>query len=241
MNNKTPFLTADWRYLAMLNYDIDPALLAPYVPAGTELDFWRDRCYVSLVGFLFLNTRLRGVPIPGHINFEEVNLRFYVRHKAADGWRRGVVFVKELVPRQAIAAIARWVYNENYQALPMRHRLEKNENSAAVSLAYEWKFNGRWQGLQARAQGAAQPLDPESEATFITEHYWGYARQRDGGTVEYQVEHPPWRVWEVNDYQLDCDAADLYGREFVAPLQVNPTSVFIAEGSAVAVHAGKRL
>lgn len=238
MNDKTPFLTADWRYLAMLNYEIDPALLAPYVPAGTALDFWRGRCYVSVVGFLFLNTRLRGLPIPGHINFEEVNLRFYVGRQATDGWRRGVVFIKELVPRRAIAAVARWVYNENYQALPMRHRLAVN---GAVDLAYEWKFNGRWQGLQARAQGAAQPLDPESEATFITEHYWGYARQRDGGTVEYQVAHPPWRVWEVKEYGLDCDVAELYGREFVAPLQNAPTSVFVAEGSAVAVYGGNVL
>jgi uncharacterized protein YqjF (DUF2071 family) len=238
MINKTAFLTADWRYLTMLNYEIDPALLAPYVPAGTELDFWQGRCYISVVGFLFLNTRLRGLPIPGHINFEEVNLRFYVGREAADGWRRGVVFIKELVPRRAIAAVARWVYNENYQALPMRHRLAINEG---VDLAYEWRFNGRWQGLQARAHGAAQPLDPESEATFITEHYWGYARQRDGGAVEYQVEHPPWRVWTVNDYQLDCDVAELYGTEFVAPLQNAPTSIFIAEGSAVSVHAGRRL
>ena len=238
MTNKPAFLTADWRYLTMLNYEIDPALLAPYVPAGTALDFWQGRCYVSVVGFLFLNTRLRGLPIPGHVNFEEVNLRFYVGRQATDGWRRGVVFVKELVPRRAIAAVARWVYNENYQAVPMRHRLEVDDG---VNLAYEWRFNGRWQGIQAQAAGAPQPLDPESEATFITEHYWGYARQRDGGTVEYQVEHPPWRVWEVNAYQLDCDAAELYGPEFAIPLQNAPTSVFIAEGSAVAVHAGKRL
>jgi uncharacterized protein len=241
MPEPTPFLTADWRYLAMLNYEIDPAILQPHVPAQTELDFWQGRCYVSVVGFLFLNTRLRGIPIPGHINFEEVNLRFYVRHKADEGWRRGVVFVKELVPRQAIAAIARWVYNENYQALPMRHRLEVNEGGTAVNLAYEWQFNGRWQGLQAAASGAAQPLDPESEATFITEHYWGYARQRDGGTVEYRVAHPSWRVWEVQKYQLDCDVADLYGREFTAPLQQPPTSVFIAEDSDVAVYPGQRL
>jgi uncharacterized protein len=238
MTNKTAFLTADWRYLAMLNYELDPALLAPYLPADTALDFWQERCYVSVVGFLFLNTRLRGLPIPGHINFEEVNLRFYVGRETADGWRRGVVFIKELVPRRAIAAVARWVYNENYQAVPMRHRLEVGEG---VNLAYEWRFNGRWQGIQAQAQGAPQPLDPESEAAFITEHYWGYARQRDGGTVEYQVEHPPWRVWAVSDYRLDCDVAALYGPEFVTPLQEAPTSVFIAEGSAVAVHAGKRL
>jgi uncharacterized protein len=265
------FLSAEWRYLVMLNYEIDPALLQPFVPQGTVLDDWHGRIYASIVGFLFQNTRLLGVSIPGHTNFEEVNLRFYVRRRGPEGWRRGVVFIKELVPRRAIAAMARLIYNENYQALPMRHRLElqpTDSNDAlntAVSLAYEWKFQGRWQGIQATAKGPSSAIEEGSEAEFITEHYWGYAAQRDGGTVEYQVEHPRWRVWQVGDfrgsnrgdfrgsnrgdfrgsnrgdYQFDCDVADLYGPQFVAPLSQTPTSAFIADGSAIIVRQGRRI
>jgi uncharacterized protein len=243
----TVFLSAEWRYLVMLNYEIDPALLQPFVPQGTELDAWNGRFYASIVGFLFQKTRLLGLPVPGHTDFEEVNLRFYVRRRGPEGWRRGVVFIKELVPRRAIATIARVVYNENYQALPMRHRLELQAGDSgdaldtAVQLAYEWKFRGRWQGIQATTEGTSAPIEDGSEAEFITEHYWGYAAQRDGGTVEYQVEHPRWRVWPVGDYRFDCDVGGLYGPQFVEPLSLTPTSAFVADGSAVTVHKGQRI
>jgi uncharacterized protein len=255
----TVFLTAEWRYLVMLNYEIDPALLQPFVPQGTELDGWNGRIYASIVGFLFQKTRLLGIPIPGHTNFEEVNLRFYVRRQGPEGWRRGVVFIKELVPRRAIATVARLVYNENYQALPMRHRLEtvngdrysvnSEQNTVdeaeGLRVAYEWRFQGRWQGVAATTNGPLRPIEAGSEAAFITEHYWGYAAQRDGGTVEYQVEHPRWRVWRVDNnrgnYRFDCDVAELYGPQFVAPLSQTPTSAFIADGSEITVHKGQRI
>src|SRR5918996_5117390 len=125
------FLTAEWRDLVMLNYEVDPQVLARRVPPGTELDIWQGRALVSVVGFRFLRTRVLGLPIPFHRDFEEVNLRFYVRRQAEDGWRRGVVFIKEIAPRWAIATVARVVYNENYAARPMRHRIELDNGTIA--------------------------------------------------------------------------------------------------------------
>src|SRR5471030_2395832 len=154
-NPSKVFLTAEWLYLAMLNYEIDPALLARFVPTGTELDFWNGKSYVSIVGFLFRDACVIGIPIPFHRHFEEVNLRFYVRRKSDDGWRRGVVFIKELVPRKAIAFIARKFYNENYVALPMSHRIEKFQ-AEIKSASYFWQFNG-WQNyLKVVTRGHAQ-------------------------------------------------------------------------------------
>jgi Uncharacterized conserved protein (COG2071) len=112
------FLTAEWRALAMLNYEVDASLLRHFVPAGTELDCWQGKTLVSLVGFRFLKTRVLGIPIPFHRNFDEVNLRFYVRRAEATEVKRGVVFIREIVPRRAIAAVARAFYNERYLALP---------------------------------------------------------------------------------------------------------------------------
>jgi uncharacterized protein YqjF (DUF2071 family) len=197
------FLTAEWRYLAMLNFEIEAAILRPYVPVGTELDSWNGKTYVSVVGFLFLNTKVLGIPIPFHRNFEEVNLRFYVRYKASDGWRRGVVFIKEIVPRFAIATVARVVYNENYVALAMRHALEKERDSLkrASLVEYGWRYRGEWNFLRVQIKDDAKALITGSEEEFITEHYWGYAAQKNGGCVEYQVEHPPWTVWQVSDSQ----------------------------------------
>ena len=183
----------------MINYEVDPAVLAPFVPAGTELDEFQGRVFVSMVGFLFLKTRVLGVPFPWHQNFEEVNLRFYVRRRVEgeDGWRRGAVFVREIVPRIIIATVARVFYNEPYLARPMRHRVEQSADATAAE--YRWRHEGRWNALSVAARGGEPAaVAPGSEEEFITEHYWGYNRQRDGGTMEYGVEHPRWRVWPAH-------------------------------------------
>ena len=238
-----PFLTADWRYLAMLQYAVDPQVLRPFVPRGTELDDWQGRMLVSLIGFQFLETRVLGVPIPFHRHFDEVNLRFYVRRRGPEGWRRAVVFLREIVPRQAIAVVARRWYNEPYVALPMRHRIAMDGAvEGAKGLArYEWQHEGHWAHLEVETEGAPVLPMPESEEAFISEHYWGYTAQRDGGCLEYQVRHLPWRVWATRRASLACDAARLYGAPFGRVLSAPPVSAFLAEGSPVVVFRGRRL
>jgi uncharacterized protein YqjF (DUF2071 family) len=238
-----PFLTAEWRHLAMLNYEVDASVVAPLLPRGTEVDFWEGKTYLSVVGFLFLDTRVLGVPIPFHRNFEEVNLRFYVRRKGPEGWRRGVVFVKELVPRRAIASLARALYNENYVAVPMGHSLELAADvpGRIQSVSYRWRLGGREHGLRIRTDGDPQPLSPGSHEEFIAEHYWGYTAQRDGSTVEYRVTHPTWRVSASSEARLDCDVAVVYGERFRPFLAGQPTTAFLAEGSPITVSAGIRM
>ncbi len=241
MTNPGIFLSAEWRYLAMLNYEIDPVCLLPYVPSGTELDSWNGKTFVSIVGFLFLKTKVLGWSIPFHSSFEEVNLRFYVRRSSPEGWRRGVVFIKEIVPKPAIAMVARRVYNENYVALSMRHEVTANFVPPSLVVEYGWKSKEKWNLLQVNTKGDLQAITPGSEEEFITEHYWGYAAQKDGACVEYQVEHPSWRVWQVSDYVFDCDVAGLYGETFVESLRAAPSSAFLAEGSPVVVRQGVKL
>jgi hypothetical protein len=235
------FLTAEWRDLVMLNYEVDPGILAGLVPAGTKLELWQGRALVSVVGFHFRRTRVLGVAIPGHCNFEEVNLRFYVRREGSEGWRRGVVFVKEIVPRFAIAWVAHRLYNENYVALPMRHAVTGREGGARCSVGYEWRHDGRWCHVGVVASGPPGIPPADSAEAFITEHYWGYVRQRDGRTVEYQVEHPQWQVSAALESRLECDVAALYGAPFAGFLCVQPASAFLADGSQVTVRRGVRL
>ena len=227
----------------MLNFVIDPRILQPLVPAGTELDFWNNQTYVSVVGFRFLNTKVRGIPIPCHRNFSEVNLRFYVRHQHGNEWQRAVVFIKEIVPLPAVTLIARRLYNENYITLPMRHSLMETRNGdrEQCSLSYSWKWQGRWAELAAETVGEPVPLSRDSEEEFIAEHYWGYTTQRDGSTMEYAVEHPPWRVWRATSFRFDCDVASLYGRDFTSTLSGPPTSTFVADGSGILIRKGTRL
>jgi uncharacterized protein YqjF (DUF2071 family) len=235
------FLAGEWRDLAMLNYCVDPSLLAPYVPRGTELDEWRGATYLSVVGFMFRGTRVLGVPVPWHRNFEEVNLRFYVRREAAGEVRRAVTFIREIVPRRAIALVARLAYNEPYLARPMRHSLERHAGDAPMRVSYEWRQESAWSGLGVECRGSSREIEAGSEEEFITEHYWGYTRQRDGGTVEYRVTHPRWRVWAAERATLSGDLAALYGTEFAAALVGAPNSAFLADGSAIAVHLPSRV
>jgi uncharacterized protein len=240
------FLTADWRFLLMLNYEVPPAALDSLVPRGTTLDLWGGRALVSVVGFRFLGTRVLGVPVPLHRDFDEVNLRFYVRHVCADGEvRRGVTFIRELVPRRAIAWLARLMYNEPYRALPMRSEVPADFAESPGTCRYAWRRTDtpgrRWEHVAATAVGTPAEPDDGSEARFITEHFWGYTPQRDGGTVEYEVRHPSWRVWAAESPELVSDISTLYGPEFAEPLAAPPRSAFIAEGSPVTVYRPRRL
>ncbi len=236
-----PFLTARWEHLVLLNYVCPRELLEPLVPEGTVLDEWDGHTLVSLVGFLFRDTLVRGIPLPFHRTFEEVNLRFYVRRTTPSGVvRRAVVFIRELVPRLAIATVARYVYNEPYVAVPMSHDVALSADTGG-SATYSWRYRGHAFSLGAEVSGAAHRATEGSEAAFITEHYWGYTRQRDASTMEYEVEHPAWQVWESRSATFSGPSEHLYGPRFAEVLSPTPRSAFVAVGSHVAVHLGKPL
>ncbi len=241
-NKRRIFLSAEWRYLLMLNFEVPPELLLPLVPAGTELDLWEGRALVSVVGFRFLRTKVLGVAVPWHRDFDEVNLRFYVKRLMPDGEvRRGVTFVREIVPRRAIARAARLVYNEPYSRLPVRSIAPSRETDAPGTIEYAWRTSSGWANISATAVSAPLLAKAQSEAAFITEHYWGYTRQRDRGTVEYEVSHPPWKVWEVQSATLSENAAHFYGTPFEQLLARAPHSAFLAAGSPVSVFKPRRL
>ncbi|MBE9584416.1 DUF2071 domain-containing protein [Mucilaginibacter sp. JRF] len=237
---KIKFLTATWKNLVMLNYEVDPQILKPYLPAATELDFWQGKCLVSMVGFLFNNTRVLGVKWPGHVNFEEVNLRFYVRHFDGTEWKRGTVFISEIVPKAMIPLIANTLYKEHYRCLPMRHAINKVDAQHTQYL-YEWRLNGYWNKLGATVNNNFVPMTPGSAEEFILELYWGYNRRTDADSMEYQVEHVSWSTGEVTDFVFDVNIKELYGDAFVPYLTVKPYSVFFAEGSEINVRAAKRV
>ncbi|MCI4667709.1 MAG: DUF2071 domain-containing protein [Bacteroidia bacterium] len=228
------FLNAEWRKLALANYVLDPKILEPYVPKKTELDIWEGKCYASLVGFMFLNTKLLGIKIPFHINFEEVNLRFYVRYNDGKEWKRGVVFVREIVPKPAISFVANTLYREHYATMPMRHSWNFGQESFRVN--YEWKHKGNWMNFALEASNQLTEIEKGSEAEFITEHYWGYTQHPSGKTVEYEVTHPRWQQYEVLNHQINADFGTLYGADFAFLNNEKPYSVMLAEGSEITVE-----
>jgi uncharacterized protein YqjF (DUF2071 family) len=231
------FLTAEWKHLVMLSYAVDPALLQPFVPAGTELDSFDGNTYVSLIGFQFNRTRIYGVPIPFHQSFEEVNLRFYVRRSA----KRGAVFIRELVPRFAVAAIARLAFNENYSCVPMSHRLRSTAENGVAEAEYSWGSAPDRCSLRIETEGPSFLPAEGSASQFVTEHYWGYAAQPDGGCLEYEVQHPRWLIKNAKRADFSGDLSKLYGADMAQALTRDPDSAFLAEGSPVTVFKGTRI
>jgi len=232
------FLQAEWRKLAMANYSIDQKILEKYLPSKTEIDLWNGICYVSLVGFMFHNTKVKGLKIPFHTNFEEVNLRFYVRYNDNGEWKRGVVFIKEIVPKPALTFVANAVYKENYETMPMRHSWLTSDDDLTVE--YRWK-KGRWNVLKVITDKNATSIQANSEEEFITEHYWGYTKIAENKTSEYGVEHPKWEVYKTKDYLIDVDFGSIYGPEFSFLTSQHPESVFLAEGSEIRVKDGRQI
>ena len=239
-----PFLTADWRHLVMVNYEVGPDVLRPWLPAGVELDIWEGKPLASIVAFEFLDTRVLGVGIPGHRDFHEVNLRFYVRRRINGGWRRGVVFVEELVPRRAIAWTARILCGERYRASRMNGKVwrgpcERGLPDWTTHVRYWWWVNRSYQSVYAECDGEPDLAARDSQAAFVTDLGWGYS-SGGGLTLEYQVEHPPWRVWNLSHVQVDFDVEAMYGRRLGRELK-EPCSALVAEGSPVIVRWGRRL
>lgn len=229
----SPFLTAEWRKLAMANYVVDPSILQDFVPPKTEIDLWNGRCYVSLVAFMFLNTRIKGLKIPFHVNFEEINLRFYVKQEE----KRGVVFIKEIVSKPVVSFIANTIYKENYETMPIAHSWIATP--ATMNVEYRWKKHD-WNVFGVATEKAPVAINPGTEEDFISNNYWGYTCH---GKVcrEYEVQHPKWEIYPVRSFRIDVDFGLLYGDRFQALSKQKPASVYLVEGSAISVGGSRKL
>lgn len=232
-----PFLTAPWRNLVILTYAVDPARIIDLVPAGTTLDWWHSQAFVSLLAFQFLDTRILGTPVPFHQDFEEVNLRFYVRRSTDEGVRLGVVFIRELVPRPFVGGMARLLYREPYQVVPMRSKVSPGP---PPDVEYQWNVENHRCTVAAAGDGAGSEPEPGSLVEFLTVRHWGYNGERGKDTLEYHVAHPRWNVWHAENVHVDYNPETLCGLD-LAPQLDKPISALVADGSAVTIHWRNRI
>jgi uncharacterized protein YqjF (DUF2071 family) len=228
------FLKANWENIIMANYEIDPKLLIPFLPKGVELDLFNGKCYISLVGFMFKNTKLFNIQIPFFGNFEEINLRFYVKRKDGTVLKRGVVFINETIPYPIVAWVANKLYNEHYTVVPTKHKII--QESLFKKVKFEWLLNKKWNSIAVTTATISEKMKPNSLESFIYEHYYGYTKTTENNTEEYKLQHPSWKISEVFEYKIDCDFEAMYGKSFSVLNQTKPEAVFIAEGSAVGIE-----
>ncbi len=228
------FLKAKWENLIMVNYQVPSSILEPYLPAGLELDLFENKAYLSLVGFIFKDTRLFNIPIPILGTFEEINLRFYVKRVEGNTTKRGVVFVNETVPYQLVAWLANKLYHESYTALKTKHHVIHDEENKKIN--YQWQVAKKWNSIQIQSELKASTIENNSIEEFIFEHYFGYAKLNSEVTEEYQIHHPKWQINTVKAYDIQCDFKAMYGKDFEILNELKPQSVLLAEGSPVAIN-----
>jgi len=232
-----PLLTADWNNLVVLNYEIDPAALIPYLPPHTEPDFWNNKCYISLVAFQFRNPKIRGIALPFYRNFEQVNLRFYVRYSYGKEIRKGVVFIKEIAAGKLLKAGAALLYNEHYTNLPTRHAIE--EKDSMLHIKYEWNCNNEWNYIDAVADMHKTIPRSGSVEAFITNRFWGYTKVSVNKTVEFCIAHQPWNIHVLKSCRINCSSEALYGKTLHSYLTKEPALSFMMDGSFVKVYNKK--
>ena len=228
------FLKANWENIIMANYVIDPKILFPFLPKGVELDLFNSKCYISLVGFMFKDTKLFNIKIPYFGTFEEINLRFYVVRKEGDTVKRGVVFINETIPYPIVAWMANKLYNEKYTVVPTKHQI--SGDGATKKVNFEWLLNKKWNSIYVEATTASKPMQTDSLEKFIYEHYYGYTKINENTSEEYKLQHPSWLVNKVEKYKINCDFKAMYGEAFSVLNDTDPSAVFIAEGSSVGIE-----
>lgn len=217
-------------------------MLAQYVPPGTELDNWNGAYYVSLIGFRFQDTRVLGLPLAFHSEFQEVNLRTYVRRQVGNDVHHGVRFIQELVSRPMIAAGARLTFNEPYRVVDMDERTSSGIPGEPISsVEYRWKWRTEWCGLSVTLKGLPSVPSPGSEEDFIMYKEWGFTPQRDGSAIEYHVEHPRWSVWQVSEGRAYGSVGESPGPIWSIVFGSAPHSVFFADGSEVIIYQPERI
>jgi uncharacterized protein len=228
------FLKARWENIIMANYEISPEILQPYLPKGVELDLFEGKAYVSLVGFMFKNTKIFNIPIPYLGTFEEINLRFYVIRKEAGRTKRGVVFINETIPYKIVAWMANKLYKEHYTTIPTKHKISQNEITKNIN--YQWLKDNKWNNITLESSISSKEMERGSLEQFIFEHYYGYTKITEKDTEEYRLHHPSWLINTVNNFTIDCDFKSMYGKDFEILNTTAPTAVFIAEGSKVEIE-----
>ncbi|MDC0257422.1 DUF2071 domain-containing protein [Crocinitomicaceae bacterium] len=216
------------------NYVVDPEFIKKYIPKGTELELFEGKCYVSLVAFLYSNTKLMKVPVPFHRKFEEINLRLYVKRKIGENeWRSEVAFPKLFFPKRAVSIVANTIYKEKYETRRMNHSW--SEDSEYLHTRYGIK-KGDWHNINVVTNKQAEPIAPNTPEHLFSKHYWGTAQINNEKCTVYEVDRSEWNIYKTVDSDISFDFASVFGSDFHALTNLEPESVQLFDGSPVTVY-----
>lgn len=93
-----------WGDAVFVHWQVDPALVEPWMPPGARVDTRDGVTYVGLIGFCMREAGFgRDHPVPFFGDFVEINVRLY---STDDQGRRGVVFASLDAERAAVVGLA---------------------------------------------------------------------------------------------------------------------------------------
>lgn len=234
MKSNVPFLKAQWKELTLVNFALEPDFLINILPVGLDPDLLHGKAYASLVAFDFESIRVGGIPWPGYTQFPELNLRVYVR--CSEAGRRGVFFIRELIPGKIPTAIARVAYNEPYSACPLTRSHQALVNGAQVQRT-DWIWKGAPNYLEVEVGPETMMPATDEDANWFKEQEWGFGHSRLGELLRYHVTHPRWMVRKVHRCDYEVDWLGLYGPIWARQLEgAEPDSLMHCIGSEIAVY-----
>jgi len=232
--DKKIFLEANWERLLSANYVVDPSILQPHIPEGTELELHNGKCYVSLVAFRYSETKLLKIKVPFHQTFEEINLRFYVKRKIeTKEWRSEVAFTKLFFPKRTLTAVAKRIYKENYETYEMQHRWKDDEQFLRTSYGLN---KDKWHRFEVITERKPLRITENTDAFFFSKHYWGTSQIDSRSCTIYEIEHPDWSTYKTIDAAISFDFKHVFGEEFASLTTAQPESIYLFDGSPVTVY-----
>lgn len=196
--------TQQWRDLTMLHWPVDPAVVAPLLPAGTVPDVLAGVTYVGLVPFVMARVGILGTPpLPYLAGFPETNVRLYAVDPRTG--RRGVVFRSLEAARLLPVVAARVSYHLPYlwARMAVRHGTGPDARTVSYESARRWP-GPRGAGGLVRVR-IGEPVAADELALFLTAR-WGLFSTWYGGRTAYApVDHPAWPLHRAELVDLSDD------------------------------------
>ena len=237
-SDRKTLYAAEWREIVVINFEIDPKLLRNFIPPKTELDFFNETSFVTLMARACKNVKPYGWPIVFAKSIDQILLRFYVKRKVGDTWRRGVCLIRDYLPKRKASFFLNWMFKHSFTQVPIKRTSSNFESGLPTQLPtveYQWTTGDYVNHIKVNARSQMRQQEQETKESFVLDHHYGYT-VKEGKTYEYYVEYSPWAMWDAQSGSFDCDTENVFGRPFVRALKQRPASVFLARGSDVIIY-----
>jgi hypothetical protein len=183
-------LAMGWRHLLFENWAVDPALVSAHLPDDLSVDTHDGDAWLSVVPFINVCVRPRGLPAWTGLRLPELNLRTYVTR---DG-EPGVYFFS--LDAQGVASV---LGARIFHHLPYYYaRISLSWDDGRVAFGSRRLHPGdRPAEYEATYWPTGEPFSaPDDDlARFLVERYQFFTQAPDGTLRYTTVEHEPWTLY----------------------------------------------